>query len=232
VAKNPLVSGKSSPRRLKNPKLFDPKAFLANGGVGRTVCSYRGNQAVFTQGDSAGAVFYIQQGRVRISALSRQGKEATIGVLSLGDFLGVECLNPDQLLHTTTARTISACCILRIEKSTMSRTLDEERALANVFIAHLVRRHKHTQADMLGLLFYSSEQRLARALLILANPERSEFDVVILFISQETLAEMVGTTLSRVNVFMNKFRKLGLIDYNGHNSGLRVHSSLVKVLPE
>jgi len=209
-------------------KVFDPLAFLANAGVGRSVRSYKPKQAIFSQGERADAVFYLQAGRVRLSVVSKQGKEATIALLGPGDFLGEGCLASDQPIRLATATAIADCSILKIEKKRMLRTLHEEHELSDLFVAYVVERHNRTQADLVDQLFNSSEKRLARALLILSRfgketvPETVHPDV-----SQETLAEMVGTTRSRVNFFMNKFRKLGFIDYNG---GLQVHSSLLSVV--
>jgi CRP-like cAMP-binding protein len=180
------------------------------------------------QGERADAVFYVQEGRVRLTVLSKQGKEATIALLGPGDFLGEGCLASDQPVRLATATAITDCSILKIEKKRMLRTLHEEHELSDMFVAYVVERHNRTQADLVDQLFNSSEKRLARALLILSRfgketvPETVHPDV-----SQETLAEMVGTTRSRVNFFMNKFRKLGFIDYNG---GLQVHSSLLSVV--
>jgi CRP/FNR family cyclic AMP-dependent transcriptional regulator len=218
-----------TPRRAKKQtEVFDPQAFLRNAGIGRTVHSYKPKQAVFSQGERADAVFYLQEGRVRLSVLSKQGKEATIALLGPGDFLGEGCLASDQPVRLATATAITDCSILKIEKKRMLRTLHEEHELSDMFVAYVVERHNRTQADLVDQLFNSSEKRLARALLILSRfgketvPETVHPDV-----SQETLAEMVGTTRSRVNFFMNKFRKLGFIDYNG---GLQVHSSLLSVV--
>jgi CRP/FNR family transcriptional regulator, cyclic AMP receptor protein len=215
-------------RAKKQTEIFDPQAFLTNAGIGRTVHSYKPKQAIFSQGERADAVFYIQEGRVRLSVVSKQGKEATIALLGPGDFLGEGCLASDQPIQLATATAITDCSILKIEKKRMLRTLHEEHELSDMFVAYVVERHNRTQADLVDQLFNSSEKRLARALLILSRfgketvPETVHPDV-----SQETLAEMVGTTRSRVNFFMNKFRKLGFIDYNG---GLQVHSSLLSVV--
>jgi CRP-like cAMP-binding protein len=215
-------------RAKKQTEVFDPQAFLRNAGIGRTVRSYKPKQAVFLQGERADAVFYLQEGSVRLSVLSKQGKEATIALLGPGDFLGEGCLASDQPIRLASATAIADCSILKIEKKRMLRTLHEEHDLSDMFVAYVVERHNRTQADLVDQLFNSSEKRLARALLILSRfgketvPETVHPDV-----SQETLAEMVGTTRSRVNFFMNKFRKLGFIDYNG---GLQVHSSLLSVV--
>ncbi len=226
-----MLSRRRSPaqrRAHRQPKVFDPQAFLASAGIGRTVHSYRPKQAVFSQGEHADSVFYIQEGSVRLSVLSKQGKEATIALLGNGDFLGEGCLASDQPIRLATATAITDCSILRIEKKRMLRTLHEEHDLSDMFVAYVVERHNRTQADLVDQLFNSSEKRLARALLILARFGKEYTpDTVHPNVSQETLAEMVGTTRSRVNFFMNKFRKLGFIKYNG---GLQVHSSLLSVV--
>jgi len=215
-------------RAQKQMKAFDPQAFLAMAGVGRTVLHYSPKQAIFSQGQHADAVFYIQEGRVRLSVLSKQGKEATIALLGPGDFLGEGCLASDQFVRMATATAITDCSVLRIERKQILRTLHAEHGFSDMFVAYLVDRHNHTQADLVDQLFNSSEKRLARALLILARfGKRDKPETVIPNVSQETLAEMIGTTRSRVNFFMNKFRKLGFIDYNG---GLQVHSSLLGVV--
>jgi CRP/FNR family cyclic AMP-dependent transcriptional regulator len=215
-------------RAQKQAKLFDSKVFLANVGVGRTVQQYRPKQVIFSQGDHAAAAFYIQRGKVRLSVLSKQGKEATIALLGTGDFLGEGCIASDQPLRLATATAITDCSILRIEKSRMLRTLHEEHDFSDMFVGYLVERHSRTQADLVDQLFNSSEKRLARTLLILSRVgKENHTETVIPRMSQETLAEMVGTTRSRVNFFMNKFRKLGFIDYN---DGLEVNSSLLSVV--
>ena len=218
-----------TPRRVqKQIKAFDPQAFLANAGVGRTVRGYRAKQAVFSQGERADAVFHIQEGSVRLTVLSKQGKEATIALLGPGDFLGEGCLASDQPIRLATATAITDCSILKIEKKRMLRTLHEEHELSDMFVAYVVERHNRTQADLVDQLFNSSEKRLARALLILSRFGKEDRpETVVPNVSQETLAEMVGTTRSRVNFFMNKFRKLGFIKYNG---GLHVSSSLMSVV--
>jgi CRP-like cAMP-binding protein len=218
------------PRRAqKETKRFDTKAFLASAGVGRMVLRYRPKQAVFSQGEPADAVFYIQEGRVRLSVLSQQGKEATIALLGPGEFLGEGCIASDQPVRLATATAITDCSVLKIEKKKMLGTLHEEHGLSDLFVAHMVERHNRTQADLVDQLFNSSEKRLARALLILSRVGKEDKpETVVPQISQETLAEMVGTTRSRVNFFMNKFRNLGFIDYN--NGGLQVNSSLLSVV--
>jgi len=219
-----------APRRRaqKQKILFDPKSFLAKAGIGRTVLRYRPKQAVFSQGEGADALFYIQEGRVRLSVLSKQGKEATIALLSPGDFVGEGCIASDQPAHLATATAITDCVLLRIERREMLRTLHEEHRFSDMFVAYLVERHGRTQADLVDQLFNSSEKRLARALLILARfGKEGRSEEVLPDISQETLAAMIGTTRSRVNFFMNRFRKLGFIDYNG---GLQVHSTLLSIV--
>ena len=212
----------------KQTKIFDPKVFLAGVGAGRGVHHYRPKQVIFSQGDRADAVFYIREGKVKLSVLSKQGKEATIALLGSGDFLGEGCIASDQPIRLATAIAIAECSILEIEKSRMLRTLHEEHAFSDMFVAHLVERHNRTQADLVDQLFNSSEKRLARALLLLSRVgKEAQSETVVPQVSQETLAEMVGTTRSRVNFFMNKFRKLGFIDYNGK---LEVKSSLLSIV--
>jgi CRP/FNR family transcriptional regulator, cyclic AMP receptor protein len=209
-------------------KFFDPKEFLANAGIGRTIHQYARKQAIFSQGKPADAVYYIQEGRVRLSVVSTQGKEATIALLGPGDFLGEGCIASDQSVRMATATAITECAVLKVEKKEMLRTLHEEHKFSDLFVAYLVQRHNHTQADLVDQLFNSSEKRLARALLLLASfGKKDRPEEVIPDVSQETLAEMIGTTRSRVNFFMNKFRKLGFIDYNDR---LRVHNSLLSVV--
>lgn len=212
----------------KQSKPFDAKVFLASIGAGRTLRHYRPKQAIFSQGDRADAVFYVQEGKVRLSVLSKQGREATIGLLGAGDFLGEGCIASDQPIRLATATAITACSLLKIEKSRMLRTLHEEHGFSDMFVAYVVERHNRTQADLVDQLFNSSEKRLARALLLLSRVgKEAKSETVVPRVSQETLAEMVGTTRSRVNFFMNKFRRLGFIDYDG---GLEVNSSLLSVV--
>src|SRR5689334_3589513 len=185
--------------------LFNPKVFLASVGAGRTARHYHPKQAIFSQGDRADAVFYIQEGKVRLSVLSKQGKEATIALLGAGDFLGEGCIASDQPLRLATASAITECSILKIEKSRMLRTLHEQHKFSDMFVGYLVERHSRTQADLVDQLFNSSEKRLARTLLVLSRVgKESHTETMIPRVSQETLAEMVGTTRSRVNFFMNK----------------------------
>jgi len=225
---SPRRSPTRPPRARRSAKRFDPKAFLTQAGIGRTVHHYSPKQTIFSQGERAEAVFYIQAGRVRLSVLSDQGKEATIALLSSGDFLGQGCIASDQPIRLATATAITDCSALKIKRSEMLRTLHLEHGFSDLFVAYVVERHNRTEADLVDQLFNSSEKRLARALLILARfGKEGRSEEVIPGISQETLAEMIGTTRSRVNFFMNRFRKLGFIDYNG---GLQVHSSLLGVV--
>ena len=221
-------SPKRLPRDSKRIRRFDPVEFLANAGLGRTVRNYKPRQIIFSQGDASDAVFYIQEGRVRLSVLSKQGKEATIGLLGPGDFVGEGCIAGEQPVRMVSASASTECSLLKIEKKEMLRTLHQEHQFSDLFVAYMVQRHSQTQADLVDQLFNSSEKRLARALLVLAHFGKGDSpEDVTPNVSQETLAEMIGTTRSRVNFFMNKFRKLGFIDYNG---GLRVHSSLLNVV--
>jgi|SRR5579871_876729 len=206
---------------------FDPKEFLAKIGQGRTIAKYRKDQVVFRQGDEAQSVFFIQKGKVKITVVSELGKEAVVAILDAGDFIGEGCL-AGQKLRMATASAMSASEILKIEKAAIIRTLHEEPAFSERFVAHLLARTVRVEADLVDQLFNSSEKRLARTLLLLANfGKEAKPEPVIAKVSQETLAKMIGTTRSRVSFFMNKFRKLGFIDYNG---GIEVHNSLLGVL--
>ena len=212
-------------RKAKLP--FDPKAFLARVNGGRAIADYRKDQIVYRQGDPADAVFYIRSGKVKSTVVSEQGKEAVVALLGTGDFFGEGCLTGQpQRLGTVSAMT--ECVIVRITKADITRVIHDEPAFAELFIAHLLARNSRVEEDLVDQLFNSSEKRLARILLLLANfGKESRPEPIIAKISQETLAEMIGTTRSRVSFFMNKFRELGLIDYNGH---IEVHSSLLNVV--
>jgi len=213
------------PPKLK--PLFDPKLFLAKVGKGRTISEYRKGEAVFSQADLGDAIFYIHKGKVKLTVLSNAGKEAVIALLGAGDFLGEGCL-ADRPVRLSTAIAMSDCSIARIEKPATIRLLHEEPAFAEMFLAYLLSRNMRIEEDLVDQLFNSSEKRLARVLLLLANfGKEGKPEPVIANISQETLAEMIGTTRSRVSFFMNKFRKLGFIDYNGE---LHVHSSLLNIV--
>jgi CRP-like cAMP-binding protein len=217
------------PRRLgKRKPLFDPVAFLSQAGLGRTILNLKKKQIVFSQGDPADVVYYIQHGKVSLSLTSSSGKEAIIALLGAGDFLGEECIATSQLLRTTTAAAITDSAVLKITKRELVRVLHEQHALSEIFVAYLLSRNARFQADLVDQLFNSSEKRLARALLLLAQfGKEGEPETVIPKISQETLAEMVGTTRARVSFFMNRFRKLGFIEYKGE---LLVHRSLLNVV--
>ena len=206
---------------------FDPKVFLATVNGGRSISKYRTNQKVFAQGGSAEAVFYIQKGKVKVTVTSEQGKEAVVAVLGPDEFCGEGCLN-GQPVRLATATAMTECEIMRLEKAAMIRVLHEEPAFSEMFVSHLLARTLRVEADLVDQLFNSSEKRLARALLLLANfGKEGEPEPILAKISQETLAEMIGTTRSRVSAFMNKFRELGLIDYNGR---IEVHRSLLNVV--
>src|ERR1700733_3674724 len=206
---------------------FDPKMFLSKVNGGQRVSEYRKDQIVFRQGDPADNVFYIQGGRVKKTVVSEQGKEAVVAILGAGDFFGEGCLAGEPLrLSTVTA--LTKCTITRISKADITRVIHEEPAFAELFIAHLLTRNSRVEEDLVDQLFNSSEKRLARTLLLLANfGKEGRPEPIIAKVSQETLAEMIGTTRSRVSFFMNKFRKLGLIDYHGT---IEVHSSLLNVV--
>jgi CRP-like cAMP-binding protein len=206
---------------------FDPKIFLAKVGEGKKVCQYRKNQIVFSQGDVADAVFYIQQGNVKLTVVSEQGKEAVVAILGPGHFFGEGCLNGHPLRVATTT-TSDECLITRLEKATMIAALHKEPEFSELFMSYLLTRNSRIEEDLIDQLFNSSEKRLARLLLLLANfgKEGRPAPIVGKF-SQETLAEMIGTTRARVSFFMNKFRKLGFIEYNGK---LEVHNSLLNMV--
>jgi CRP/FNR family transcriptional regulator, cyclic AMP receptor protein len=206
---------------------FDPKSFLAKVGEGRSIEGYHKDQIVFSQGDPADAVFYVERGEVKVTVVSEQGKEAVVAILGTNQFFGEGCL-AGQAQRIATVATMTDSVIVRLEKAAIVRVIQQESAFSEMFIAHLLNRAIRVEADLVDQLFNSSEKRLARLLLLLANFGKDEKPEPILAkISQETLADMIGTTRSRVSFFMNKFRKLGLIDYNG---SIEVHSSLLNVV--
>jgi CRP/FNR family transcriptional regulator, cyclic AMP receptor protein len=206
---------------------FDPHVFLATIGEGRKVLTFSRKQAIFAQGDAADAVFYIQEGKVRLTVVSKAGKEATIGILKEGDFFGEGSL-AGQPFRMGSATAMTDCAILRIAKKGMMEALHREHQFSDLFVAYLLARNIRYEEDLVDQLFNSSEKRLARILLLLAHfGKEGTPETVVPKISQETLAEMIGTTRSRVSFFMNRFRKLGFIHYNG---GLQVHSSLLNVV--
>jgi CRP/FNR family transcriptional regulator, cyclic AMP receptor protein len=207
---------------------FDPKRFLATIGGGRKVVVFTEKQTIFRQGDAADAVFYVETGKVRLTVVSPTGKEATLAILSEGDFFGEGSL-AGQALRTVSATAMNSCKLMRIDKSAMMLALHREHTLSELFVAHLVARNTRYQEDLVDQLFNSSEKRLARILLLLAHfGKEGTPETVIPNISQETLAEMVGTTRSRVCFFMNRFRQLGFVDYGG--SGMQVHGSLLNII--
>jgi CRP/FNR family cyclic AMP-dependent transcriptional regulator len=207
---------------------FDPRKFLATIGVGRKVLAFRKKRPIFTQGDASDAVFYIQEGKVKLTVLSQRGKEATLGILGEGEFFGEGGLG-GQLVRVCSASAMTDCELLQIDKKAMMLALHREHIFSDLFVEYLLARNIQYEEDLVDQLFNSSEKRLARVLLLLARFGKGGMpESVIPKISQETLAEMVGTTRSRVNFFMNRFRKLGFVDYGG--SGLQVHSSLLNVV--
>jgi CRP/FNR family cyclic AMP-dependent transcriptional regulator len=214
-------------RATKRNQAFDPESFLTKVTEGRSVASYRRKEVLFAQGDPADAVFYVQKGRVKLTVVSKQGKEAVVTLLGAGEFFGEGCL-AGQVLRMSTATATEDTTVFRFRKKAMVRRLHTDRRFSEVFTAHLLSRNIRFEEDLVDQLFNSSEKRLARVLLLLAHfGKDGKKEPVIPKISQETLAGMIGTTRSRVSHFMNKFRKLGFIDYNG---GLLVHSSLFNVV--
>jgi CRP/FNR family transcriptional regulator, cyclic AMP receptor protein len=214
-------------KKQKAMDSFDPQVFLATVGLARTITEFPKDYKIFSQGDPADAVFYIQKGRVKLKVISKQGKEAVIAILDAGDFLGEACLI-GQTICLVTATAIAPSFVLRIEKNEMLRVLHEEPKFSDFFLPYVLSRNVRTQEDLVDQLFNSSEQRLARTLLLLAHyGKEGAPETIVPEINQETLAGMVGTTRSRVNFFMNKFKKMGFIDYK---EGLRVHRSLLNIV--
>jgi CRP-like cAMP-binding protein len=211
----------------KKKRDFDPKVFLASIGEGRKIVRFEQKQVIYAQGAACDAVFYIQKGKVRLTVVAENGKEATIGIMNPGNFFGEGGL-AGQTLRMGTATALTDCELMRIEKKAMMEALHSEHALSDMFTAYLLGRNIRYEADLVDQLFNSSEKRLARTLLLLAQfGKEGKPETVVPKISQETLAEMVGTTRSRVSFFMNRFREMGFIEYNG---GLEVHSSLLSVI--
>jgi len=212
-------------------KDFDPKVFLAGTADGRNLADHPKNHVMFLQGDPANAIFYIKSGKIKLTVISKHGKEAVVALLGAGDFFGEGCL-AGQPLRVASATTISECSILRMEKAPAIRLMHEQPAFSEILLHHLLSRNIRIEEDLVDQLFNSSEKRLARVLLLLANfGKEGKPDAVIPKISQETLAGIVGTTRSRVSFFMNRFRKLGYIQYDGkYDRGLEVHSSLLNVI--
>jgi CRP/FNR family transcriptional regulator, cyclic AMP receptor protein len=213
--------------KAKRKQPFDVAAFLATINGDRTLSNYRKNQTVFSQGEPADAVFHIQSGKVKVTVLSDQGKEAVVAIHKKGDFFGEGCLT-GQPRRLATVVAMTECAVMRLDKAAMVRVLHDEPDFSAMFLAYVLARNARVEEDLVDQLFNSSEKRLARLLLLMANfGKEGKPEPVIAKISQETLAEMIGTTRSRVNVFMNKFRELGFVEYNGE---MKVHSSLLNIV--
>ena len=209
------------------PKPFDPKAFLAGVGEGRSTHTYAAGKDVFSQGEPAADVFFLQRGKVKLSLISPRGKEAVLAIVGPNQFFGEGCL-AGQAVRTVTATAIAPCSVVRVQKAAMVRALQDRPEFSDTFIAHLLSRNIRIEEDLTDQLFNSSEKRLARILLLLANFGKEGIpEPVIARLSQQTLADMIGTTRSRVSFFMNKFRRFGFIEYNG---GMHINSSLLNVL--
>ena len=224
-----------TPSRLQTPKtqptngdaVFDAKAFLARVGVGKKILNLKKNETAFAQGDPSDAIFYVQKGKLRVTVTSANGKAATITLVGEEEFLGEDCMVSAHPLRLSTATAMSECALLRISKAEMVRVLHKEQQLSEMFTSFLLARNARIQADLVDQLFNSSEKRLARILLLLAQfGKESKPETVVPKISQEVLAEMIGTTRSRVSFFMNRFRKLGFVEYNGE---IRVHNTLLNI---
>jgi len=206
---------------------FDPVVFFETAANGRIISKHRKNEIIFSQGDAANAIFYIKKGKIKVTVVSKLGKEAVVAILGIDEFVGEGCLS-GQPKRLATASAMTECVTMRVAKSEIQRLLRNEPAFSHMFMSHILRRNARVEEDLLDQLFNSTEKRLARLLLLLANfGKEGRPEPLIAKISQETLAEMIGTTRSRVSHFMNKFRKAGFIDYNGH---LEVHSSLLSVV--
>ena len=231
-----LATGEiAQPSRHRTPKpqptngdtVFDPEVFLARAGLGKKIINLNKNETAFSQGDRADSIFYVQTGRLRVTVTSGSGKEGTLALVGAGEFLGEDCMVSAHPLRLATATAMTECALLRISKAEMVRALHQEPAFSNVFVSFLLVRNARVQADLVDQLFNSSEKRLARILLLLAQfGKESKPETVVPKISQEIMAEMIGTTRSRVSFFMNRFRKLGFIEYNGE---IRVHNSLLNI---
>ena len=207
---------------------FSPAAFLARAGLGRRIIQFKAHETFFSQGDPADSIFYLQKGRGKVTVVSKAGKEATITLLSAQDFVGEEALAAVPGLRLATAVAVTNCTALKIMRAEMIRAMHEENAFSDLFVSFLLARSMRVQADLVDQLFNSSEKRLARILLLMAEfGKPGEPETLIPSITQETLADMIGTTRSRVSFFMNRFRKLGFIEYNGR---IRVHKSLLNVI--
>jgi CRP/FNR family cyclic AMP-dependent transcriptional regulator len=215
------------PRKKKGSRRFDPAAFLETTAKGRTISTHRKKEIIFSQGNVADAVFYIKKGKVKVTVISKQGKEAVVAILGVDEFVGEGCLS-GQLKRLATASAMTECVTMRVAKTEIQRVIRDEPAFSQMFMSHILVRNARVEEDLVDQLFNSTEKRLARLLLLLANfGKEGRPEPLVAKISQETLAEMIGTTRSRVSHFMNRFRKAGFIDYNGH---LEVHSSLLSVV--
>jgi CRP/FNR family transcriptional regulator, cyclic AMP receptor protein len=227
--RRPTFGTKGAAMESNQDPPLDPQAFFADANGGAELSTYKIHQIVFSQGEPADSIFYIREGKVKVTVLSEQGKEAIVAILGAGDFCGEGCLT-GQPLRMATAAAMEESAMTRLEKAAMIRLLHDEPKFSERFMSHLLARNIRVEADLVDQLFNSSEKRLARLLLILAKyGKEGKPEPVIAKISQQTLAEMIGTTRSRVSFFMNRFRKMGLIDYNGHGH-LEIHSSLLDVI--
>ena len=223
-----MANGSTKEPRKRKKAPFDAEKFLEEAGVGRKLVDLKKNEVLFSQGDPAEAVFYIKKGTVKLTVVSQRGKEAAVALLESGNFVGESCIAVAERVRMVTATALNRCTLMSIDRQEMIRVVHEEPAFTEVFVTFLLDRNVRIQADLVDQLFNSSEKRLARVLLLLAHfGKEGKPEGVIPKISQEVLAEMIGTTRSRVNFFMNRFRKLGFIDYNGR---LEVHSSLLNVV--
>ena len=236
VQRNPIVKRTKLPpagrATGKRDQSFSPADFLAHAGLGKMMVEHPKGARIFAQGDAADAVFFLREGRVKVSVVSKQGKEAVIALLGAGEFVGEECIASGHPLRLTSATALSECALLKISKEEMARVIGREHAMSDVFVSFLLARNAHIQANLVDQLFNSSEKRLARVLLLLAHfGKEGKPETLVPRLSQETLAEMVGTTRSRVSLFMNRFRRMGFIQY-GADSGvdMQVHNSLLNVI--
>ena len=214
-------------RKPPKSETFDPQVFLAKAGTGKANLRFRAGGEIYAQGDAADAIYFLQEGKIKITVTAENGKEAVLSIVDAGDFFGEDCLN-GQPLRMATVTAMTDCAVMRIDKATMLAELHDEPKFAEMFIAHLVHRNSRIEEDLVDQLFNSSEKRLARTLLLLANfGKEGKPEPILAKISQETLAEMIGTTRSRISFFMNKFRRLGLVEYNGR---IKVNSSLLSLV--
>ena len=226
----PVYKRKAAVAAGENGKSVDWEALLAGINGGKTVVEYTANRIIFRQGEPADSIFYLQRGKVKLTVTSQQGKEAIVAILGAGEFFGEGCL-AGQILRVSTAVAMTDCTFARIEKPRMARMLHEQHDISELFVTHLLSRNIRYEEDLVDQLFNSSEKRLARILLLLAHfGKEGRSESVLPRVNQENLAQMVGTTRSRVSHFMNKFKKLGFVDYEGSSSGSKVHSGLLSVI--